>query len=215
MRHPMSAHLFGGGAPTLDDVKIYLRHQWHRSRSFFRELTEFALTLTLPDAALIYRNLHQEAGGAPGATAHPILFQRLLAYLGLPADLHEPPSLPEAHAYLTNRYRCVRHEDPAWGLAVLFSLEHGAQETHGAIAALLARMGLPEHVTEFHRTHVEADAAHTADLLSLVARLVVTAEAQRTFLRSLYHHRALHKRYFDRIWSEMGGALDHEKEGDR
>jgi pyrroloquinoline quinone (PQQ) biosynthesis protein C len=205
MRHPLSRHLFGGAA-TLDDLKIYLVHQWHRSRSFYRELTEFALMLPLERTPVIHRNLYEEAGAAPGSPAHPALFRELLAHLALPHGEADRPALPEAQAYLNNRVRCSRHPPPAWGLAVLFALEVGTPATHGALYDLLLRLGVPEEVCAFHRVHITADARHAEELLALVAELVDTPEAQAIFFRSLRHHKKLHRAYFDRIWEEVRGA---------
>lgn len=202
LAHPLSRFLFGGEA-TLEDLRIYLSHQWVRSRGFHRELNELALSLPLSRAALLYRNLHEETGAAPGELSHPALLARLLQHLGLPAREDDRPALPEAQAYLNNRVRCARHPEPAWGLAVLFALEHGTPATHGALYDLLRRLGVPEEHCTFHRTHITADVAHAEDLARLTAELVDTPAAQATYLRSLRRHRALHRAYFDRIWGEL------------
>ena len=205
LRHPLSRHLFGGAA-TLSDLKIYLVHQWHRSRSFYRELTELALTLPLERTPILLRNLHEEAGAAPGEPSHPALFRQLLAYLGLPHSEADRPALPEAHAYLSNRVRCARRTPPAWGLAVLFALEYGTPATHGALLDLLLRLGVPEERCAYHRIHITADARHAEELCELMAELVDTPEAQAIFFCSLRHHRKLHRAYFDRIWDEVQAA---------
>lgn len=205
LRHPLSAHLFGGSA-TLEDMKIYLVHQWYRSRAFYRELTDLALSLPLERASILYRNLHEETGAAPGEEPHPALLARLLAHLGLPHGWDDHPAIPEAHAYLSNRARCARRPEPAWGLAVLYSMEYGTPEAHAALLGLLLRLGVPEEQCAFYRVHVTADVQHAADLAALAADLVDTPEAQRIFVRSLRHHRALHRAYFDRIWDELQAA---------
>ncbi|MBK8266422.1 MAG: iron-containing redox enzyme family protein [Nannocystis sp.] len=200
--HPMSAHLFAG-EPSLDEVKIYLRHHWHRSRLFFRELTELSLARPLAEASVLFRNLYDEGGGEHSDRAHPFLLQRLLRHLGVPCDFDERPALPEARAYLNNRIRCARAANPAWGLAVLYALEAGTPATHGAIYRLLRRLGVPEEACEFHRLHMTADIEHTEETLGLIAALVRGAGDQGIFLASLRHHRGLGRRYFDAIWREI------------
>jgi hypothetical protein len=59
---------------------------------------------------------------------------------------------------------------------------------------------------------MEEDAAHANDLLTLIGRRVRTAESQQLFLTSLAYHRALGKRYFDQIWSELrSGRGEHDR----
>lgn len=202
LRHPLSAHVFDG-TPTRRDVLVYLEHHWYRSRSFHRELLELCLGLPLAAAQGIVANLHDELGeGRPGRS-HPELLQRLLEHLGVPCRFDARPPWVEALAYLNNRVRCARSGEPAWGLAVLFSLEHGTPATHGAILARLRRMGVPEPLCEFHRIHAEGDAAHAEVVLELVLHRVVEPLARRALLVSLDHHRRLGLRYFDRIWREI------------
>ena len=202
--HPMSSYLFAG-EPTLDEVKVYLRHHWHRSRLFFRELTELSLGRPLAEASVLFRNLYDEGGGEDASRAHPFLLQRLLRHLGVPCDFDERPALPEARAYLNNRIRCARAANPAWGLAVLYALEAGTPATHGAIYRLLRRLGVPEEACEFHRIHMTADIEHTEETLGLIADVVRAAGDQAIFLASLRHHRALGRRTFDAIWREIQG----------
>jgi hypothetical protein len=151
----------------------------------------------------VVANLHEELGeGRPGR-AHPELLQRLLRHLDVRCEHEHRPSWPEAWAYLNNRVRCARSSEPAWGLAVMFSLEHGTPATHGSIHDLLERMGVPEPLLEFHRIHRLGDAAHAEAFMGQIERLVLTPHARRVLLCSLDHHRELGMRYFDRIWQEM------------
>lgn len=202
LRHPLSTHVLEG-APTLLDVLVYLQHHWYRSRGFHRELTELSLGLPLPQAQPIVANLYDELGEGQPGRSHPELLQRLLVQLGVPCSFEERPPWVEALAYLNNRVRCARSGEPAWGLAVLFSLEHGTPATHGRILALLRRLGVPEPLCEFHRIHALGDAAHAEVVLKLVLGRVVEPAARRVLLVSLAHHRALGLRYFDRIWREI------------
>jgi len=202
LTHPMSAHMFHGD-PTRAYLAIYLRHHWHRSRLFYRELTELALTCPLRHASVLHRNLYDETGGEDSARAHPFLLQRLLVHLGLPHGFADRPELPEAHAYLNNRIRCARHANPAWGLAVLYALEAGTPATHGNIHALLQRFGVPDDAREFHRVHMTADVEHARETAGLIGELVTSPEDQAILIASLRYHRALGRRYFDAIWREM------------
>ncbi|MDC0723721.1 iron-containing redox enzyme family protein [Nannocystis bainbridge] len=207
LRHPMSEHLFHG-RPSLADLKIYLRHHWHRSRLFYRELTELALSCPLGHASVLHRNLYDETGGEHGAQAHPVLLQRLLRHFDLPHGFDDRPALPEAHAYLNNRIRCARHPNLAWGLAVLFSLEAGTPATHGNIHALLQRFDVPEHAREFHRVHMSADVEHARETAELIGAVIQSPADQAILFASLRYHRALGQRYFDAIWREMQATHD-------
>ncbi|MCY1061430.1 iron-containing redox enzyme family protein [Nannocystis sp. SCPEA4] len=202
LAHPLSQHMFHGD-PTAADLAIYLRHHWHRSRLFYRELTELALTCPLRHASVLHRNLHDETGGEDSERAHPFLLQRLLRHLGVPHGFHDRPELPEAQAYLNNRIRCARHPNRAWGLAVLYSLEAGTPAAHGNIYALLQRFGVPDDVREFHRVHMTADVEHARETAGLIGELVTSSEDQATLVASLRYHRALGRRYFDAIWREI------------
>ncbi|WAS90785.1 TenA family transcriptional regulator [Nannocystis punicea] len=205
--HPMSAHLFHG-QPSLADLKIYLRHHWHRSRLFYRELTELALSCPLSHASVLHRNLYDETGGEDGSQAHPVLLQRLLRHFDLPHGFADRPELPEAQAYLNNRIRCARHPDLAWGLAVLFSLEAGTPATHGNIHALLQRFGVPDDAREFHRIHMSADVEHARETAELIGAVITSPADQAILFASLRYHRALGQRYFDAIWREMQATHD-------
>lgn len=205
LAHPMSQHLFAG-EPTRREFEVYLRHHWHRSRLFFRELTELSLGRPLAEASVLFRNLYDEGGGEDPAGAHPFLLQRLLRHLGLPCGFADRPELPEAQAYLNNRIRCARAQNPAWGLAVLFSLEYGTPATHGNIYRLLRRFDVPEDACEFHRLHMTADIEHAEETIGLIAEIVRGADDQALFLASLRHHRGLGRRYFDAIWREIQGT---------
>ncbi|WP_434425730.1 TenA family transcriptional regulator [Nannocystis pusilla] len=208
LRHPMSTHLFHGD-PSLGDLKIYLRHHWHRSRLFYRELTELALSCPLGHASVLHRNLYDETGGEDGSQAHPVLLQRLLRHFDLPHGFDDRPELPEAQAYLNNRIRCARHPNLAWGLAVLFSLEAGTPATHGNIHALLQRFAVPEPAREFHRIHMSADVEHARETAELIGAVVHSPADQAILFASLRYHRALGQRYFDAIWREMQATHDH------
>jgi pyrroloquinoline quinone (PQQ) biosynthesis protein C len=207
LRHPLSTHLFHGH-PSARDVRIHLEHHFFRSRGFHRELTELALALPPSEARSVIANLHEELGEGRAGRAHPELLQRLLQHLEVPCSLEHQPSWPEAHAYLNNRVRCARSGEPAWSLAVMLALEHGTPATHGHIHAMLARMGVPEPLLEFHRIHMLGDAAHAEAFLAVIERLVTTPAARRVLLCSLDHHRALGMRYFDRIWQEIQRPAD-------
>lgn len=202
LAHPMSAHMFHGD-PSLAELKIYLRHHWHRSRLFYRELTDLALTCPLRHASVLHRNLYDETGGEHSERAHPFLLQRLLRHFDLPHGFADRPELPEAQAYLNNRIRCARHPNPAWGLAVLYSLEAGTPATHGNIHALLQRFGVPDEAREFHRVHMTADVEHARETAELIGDIVQSPADQAILLASLRYHRALGRRYFDAIWREM------------
>ncbi len=202
LAHPLSTHMFHG-APTLEDLKIYLRHQWHRARLFYRELTELALTRPLAQASALHRNLYDETGAEDPTRAHPLLLQRLLRHLDVPHGFTDRPELTTAQAYLNNRIRCARHPNPAWGLAVLFALEYGTPATHGNLDALLGRFGLADELRAYHRVHMTADELHAQETADLISEVVTSPADQAILIASLRHHRALGRRYFDDIWREM------------
>jgi pyrroloquinoline quinone (PQQ) biosynthesis protein C len=203
LKHPLSAYMFTG-QPTLDNLKIFLRHHWYRSRHFWRELANFSLRLDLASASVIYGNLHEESGSALPGKAHPFLLAHLLEYLGLSPDFEQKPTLFEALPYLNNRIRCSRHDNVGWGLAVLFALEYGTPANHSKLYELLRQFSVPEEYCEFHRLHAIVDQDHGRDLLRLSVELLTTAETQNAFFTSLRHHQQLGWHYFDAIWREMG-----------
>jgi pyrroloquinoline quinone (PQQ) biosynthesis protein C len=208
-RHPMAVHLFEG-TPTIAALRIYLRHHWHRSRLFYRELTELALSRDLGEASVIARNLYDESGGEVSAAAHPFLLQRLLRALDVADGFDDRPELVEAHAYLNNRVRCARHPNPAWGYAVLFALEYGTPANHGTIYHLLRRVGVAEEDCVFHRVHMTADVEHAAETAELIAARITAADDQAIFLAALDHHRRLRGRLFDAIWREIQERGNHD-----
>jgi pyrroloquinoline quinone (PQQ) biosynthesis protein C len=202
----MSQHLFAG-APSLDDVRVYMRHHWFRSRWFFQLLADFAARSPLEDTGLLFRNLVEETGGLPdGPPAHALLLKRLTDHLGLGLDFDDHPSEWQALQYLNNQARSARTTDAAWGLAVLFASETTTPETHGNILAMLRRLGVPEDCCEFHRVHAACDAHHAADLEAIIARRIRTASEQRTFLRALAEHRRTSRIYFELVWEQMRSA---------
>jgi hypothetical protein len=111
--------------------------------------------------------------------------------------LEDEPSTPEAHHYLTNRFRCVRHP-------------HVTSEKHAQSHRMLERLGVPYEIGEVYRVHMTADAEHAAAFLDVIDRYVVTREQQQTFLTSLTLHTRLRRSYFDQIWREIQ-AVDAAK----
>jgi pyrroloquinoline quinone (PQQ) biosynthesis protein C len=197
----MARHLFDG-APPIEDVALYILHHWYRSRGFYRLLADFALHAPLAHAAALYDNLGDEAG-AGGTLPHPVLLQRLVRHLDQPSGFADRPRELEALVYLNNRWRCARHPDPQWGLAVLYALEYTTTETHRNILGMLERAGLPADACEFHRLHASCDEQHAALMVEHIYEVTQTAEQQRRFRASLARHQALSRAYFQRIWRTM------------
>lgn len=202
----MSQHLFAG-APDLDDVRVYMRHHWFRSRWFYQLLADFAARSPLEDAGLLFHNLVEETGGLPdGPPAHALLLKRLTDHLGLGLDFDDHPSEWQALQYLNNQARSARATDAAWGLAVFFASETTTPETHRNIYAMLRRLGVPEDCCEFHRVHAAGDARHAADFEAIIARRICSTSEQRTFLRALAEHQRTSRIYFELIWEQMRSA---------
>lgn len=204
--HPLSRFLYEE-APTLEHVKLYIRHNWFRSNRFYTLLTDLAGRVSLETAKPLYRNLYDELGcHAPDELPHPELLRRLMEYLGLPCGPEEREWLPEQQAYLNNRVRCMRSAAVEWGWAVCFCLECITATNHAQIHRLLQRAQVPEELSLFYRLHSTLDFEHTREIEAVVLR-IATVEAQRTFLRSVSYFQQLGRAAFDAIWREMQNEL--------
>jgi len=203
VRHPMSIHMFSG-SPTPREIALFLEHHWLRSCRFYQLVVEFAqLRHEFSDLTVLYDNLYDETGSGDPAKAHPPLLQRLMAQLGLPSSFGARAVMREEQVYLNNRVRCARHEDPAWGYAVLYAIEAVTCVNHGSIYQMLRKAGVSEHACEFHRMHGMVDDGHAAHMWTSIERHADSAGFRATFLRSLEHHFRLTDRYFDALWREM------------
>jgi pyrroloquinoline quinone (PQQ) biosynthesis protein C len=200
-RSPMLEYLFNG-SPTFEEVRVFIRHTWIVSKSFSRMLAEFAPSLEMEYAGSTYKNLIEESGyESPGSTAHIALLRRMVAHFEIPFDVE--PSTPEAHEYLTNRFRGIRHPEREWGLGVLWAFEAVTSEKHAQTLKMLEKLGVPDSVGEFYRVHIEADEGHAGAFLDVVDHYVVTAAQQSNFLTSLALHTRLRRAYYDQIWREI------------
>jgi len=203
VRHPMSIHLFSG-APSAAEISRFLEHHWLRSCRFYQLVVEFAqLRDDFADLAVLYDNLFEETGGGDPSKAHPPLLARLMRHLGLASSFTERAVMVEEQAYLNNRVRCARHEDPAWGYAVLYAIEAVTSSNHRNIYQMLRRAGVPEDACEFHRMHGMVDDGHAARMWTSIQRHAASAGFRATFLRSLEHHFRLTGPYFDALWHEL------------
>jgi pyrroloquinoline quinone (PQQ) biosynthesis protein C len=206
VRHPMSIHMFSG-EPTVGEIALFLEHHWLRSSRFYQLVAEFALLREdFADLAILYDNVFEETGSGDASKAHPLLLQRLMAYLNLPSSFSEKAVMIEEQAYLNNRFRCARHEDPAWGYATLYAIEAVTSSNHRSIWQMLRKAGIPEEACEFHRMHGVVDDGHAALMWTSIERHAVSAQFRATFLRSLEHHFRLTDPYFDALWREMQHA---------
>jgi pyrroloquinoline quinone (PQQ) biosynthesis protein C len=211
MGNAMSAYLFGGAnPPDRRAARTYVLHHWYRSRRFFDLLVSFAARTPLDLVGVLYENLAEETGALPGTRPHPRMLEDLLHHFELPEPGQQHPTMPEAWAYLNNRSRSVRTEHPAWGLALLYSLEYSTTETHRNIHTMLVRLGVPEHARSFHALHMECDAEHANGVWRCAETHLRDAEGQRTFLRSLAEQQRLSRLYFGRIWDEIRAELGLE-----
>ena len=204
----MSRYLFEGDEPPAREaVEIYIQHHWYRSRAFWRELIEYMRRQALDCTPVLGANIYDEIGASGVTPAHPMMLKVLVEHFGLCGRMYDRPAWVEAHTYLNNRSRCCRAAHPAWGLALIYSLELTTTETHRNIHEMLVRLDVPEDARRHHRHHMLHDAEHAEDLLSLVPELITTDEAQHVFLRSLAHQRHLSQVYFGRIWEEMQARI--------
>lgn len=202
-KHPMSIHLFKG-SPTMEQVKLFLKHHWVRSGDFYRQLAELALQfVNIEEASVFYRNLYEEAGEEAPKQAHPILLTQLLQFLKVPQDIDYQHMNPLEMSYLNNRIRCVRHPNKAWGLAMLYAIEYVTQHSHQQIYEMLGRLKVPDEYRKFHLLHGTADEEHSRDLWDLVELYSNDGSFQHTFLRSLLKHFQVNREYFDMLWEEM------------
>jgi hypothetical protein len=199
----MSQYMFDY-MPLREDVDLYMQHHWYRSRGFYQLFADMSLRIGIETVGTLYHNLAEETGG-DGSTPHPILFQALLKHMNLAFGYDAHPTWPEAHAYLNNRLRCVRHGEPAWGLALLYSIEYRTSGTHANILRLLKRMEFPDEACEFHRLHSVADEDHAKEMIPLIDRYVSTARTQQLFLSSYKYHLTLRGKYIRRVSEDMIG----------
>jgi len=198
--HPLVVQL-GSGAATLDDVRLFVFHNWRRANAFYELLADFARRLDVTQAQPLYRNLFDELGCGPGMQAHPLTMQKTMRHLGLEARIDAWEPLTAGQAYLNNRARCMRHGSLAWGWALCFCLECITSTAHAHLDRLFRDFGLPEEARTFYQLHSTLDVEHTREFEGAIAAGVTSLDDQRTFLRSVEHHQRLSLRYFDAIWA--------------
>lgn len=200
---PMLKFLFEG-SPSFTQVAIWVRHNWLIARQFNKLLSILGNQLDIEFAGALFANLTEEAGYEPPGTSHIILLRRLVQHFGV--DFEVDATTPEAHAYLSNRFRCVRHPERAWGLGVLWAFEAVTSTKHAQSLRMLLKLGVPPEIGEFYRVHIEADERHSASFVEIVKQCVRTREQQECFLTSLAIHTRLRRAYFDQMWEEIQSA---------
>jgi pyrroloquinoline quinone (PQQ) biosynthesis protein C len=200
---PMLKFLFEG-SPSFAQVGIWIRHNWLISRQFNKLLSIQACHLDIEIAGALFANLVEEAGFEPKGPAHIILLRRMVQHFGI--DLNVEATTPEAHAYLSNRFRCVRHPDRAWGLGVLWAFEAVTSAKHEQSYRMMRKLGVAPEIAEFYRVHIEADERHSESFVDIVKGYVQTQEQQESFLTSLATHTRLRRAYFEQIWEEIRRA---------
>jgi heme oxygenase-like protein len=200
----MSEYLFSGKqVPAWGAARLYILHHWYRSRRFYELVGTFAMRTPLDDVAPLNENLAVETGALPGTRPHPRMLDDLLTYFGLPESGQDHPAMPIAWAYINNRHRCVRTVHPAWGLALLYSLEFTTTETHTNVHNMLERVGAPPDARAFHALHMVSDTEHAAGIWHAGRLAVADLEGQRIFLRSLAEQQRLSRAYFGAIWQTI------------
>jgi hypothetical protein len=200
----MSEYLFSGKqVPTWGAARLYVLHHWYRSRRFYDLVGTFAMRTPLDQVRPLNENLAVETGALPGTIPHPRMLDDLLTYFGLPEPGQDHPSMAIAWAYINNRHRCVRTVHPAWGLALLYSLEFTTTETHTNVHCMLERVGVPAEARAFHALHMVSDTEHAAGIWEAGCTALADATGQRIFLRALTEHQRLSRAYFAAIWRTM------------
>jgi hypothetical protein len=210
----LSEYMFRGN-PSIDDLRLFVLHQWYRSRCGYRIIEDFASLLDCATAGPFYRNVYDECGGDKVSAPHPQIMRKLLDYLELPSE--GMPAWVEAQTYLNNRVRCVRNARIGQGLALMWYLEAVTSTSYTRMIEVLRRFGIPEDVYEFYTLHAQLDLEHTDQVESAFGQLVDSAEVQASFVSALRRHRHLQAVYYDRIAASMGaeasrkalGEIDH------
>jgi hypothetical protein len=197
----LSDHMFRG-TPSLDDLKLFVLHQWYRSRSGYRIIGDFASGLDCTVAGPFYRNVYDECGGDDVSPPHPLLMRKLLDHLDLPSE--GMPTWVEAHTYLNNRVRCVRNAQIGQGLALMWYLEAVTSTSYLKMIEVFRRFDIPEDAYEFYTLHAQLDLEHTEQVESSFGALLDGAEVQASFVSTLRRHRELQAIYYDRIAASMG-----------
>lgn len=200
----MAQYLFAGAqVPAWGAARLYILHHWYRSRRFYDLVGTFAMRRPLDDVGPLNENLAVETGALPDTRPHPRMLDDLLTYFGLPEHGQDHPSLPIAWAYINNRHRCVRTVHPAWGLALLYSLEFTTTETHTNVHNMLERIGAPPAARAFHALHMVSDTEHAAGIWQTGHGVLADAAGQQIFLRSLVEQQRLSRAYFGAIWQTI------------
>ncbi len=207
----LSDHMFRGN-PSLDDLKLFVLHQWYRSRSGYRIIGDFASGLDCTVAGPFYRNVYDECGGDHVSPPHPLLMRKLLAYLDLPTE--GMPAWVEATTYLNNRVRCVRNARIGQGLALMWYLEAVTSNSYLKMIEVFRRFEIPEDAYEFYTLHAQLDLEHTDQVESSFGALLDGAEVQACFVSALRRHRDLQAIYYDRIAASMGGEASRKALGE-
>lgn len=205
LRHPLQRHFLEGN-PTESDMKIYLRHHWHRARGFYELLIEMAQGMPLEQGSIVYENLYDEGGRDDPKKAHTFLFRPLAEHFGFPCELAEPCPHTAGLTYLNNRRRSAWYGNVAWALGILYSIELRAADALGTFYQLLRKMGVPDAKLEYHRIHMGVDEKHAAELLTITTQLVRSEEDHRTFWRAVQYHAQLAGQYYDAILEEIRAA---------
>lgn len=204
VEHPMSQYLFGGH-PSLDEIRVFLRHQWFRTCKLYQDASDLVVRLyaDVTHAAALYRYLYGEAGEDDPSRAHPTLLQVACRHLNVACSFEERTRLFEEMVYLNNRRRSFRTPNPAWGLAVFYITEIVVSSNHKKLYQMLVDADLPDEATEYYRVHIALVPPRAKREWSMIEDFLDLDDFQETFLTSLQQHLAVESAYYDAIWREV------------
>jgi len=207
-QHPMIRHLFNDRM-TIDEVRLFLRHQWFRTYRLYQDATDLAVNLAydVEGAALMARYLHQEMGEDDPAGAHVVLLANLLRELDVPCDVGARSTLLEEIVYLNNRRRSFRSPDVGWAFAIFYVTELVVSASHQHLYRVMRDVGVSERGAEYYRVHIAMVPPRAKREWAFFWRFLQHREMQETFLTSLRHHLGIERRYFDAVWRAMQELL--------
>lgn len=114
-------------------------------------------------------NIYEEMGCGEIEAAHPSLYLRMLASIGVTAEAAEAsPTLPSIRRINAHLEEVVMHEPFAVACALLASAEATIPPSFPVLAAM-ARTAFPEVDTQFFERHGPRDEGHSDDAATLFA----------------------------------------------
>ncbi|MBL9038492.1 MAG: iron-containing redox enzyme family protein [Archangium sp.] len=180
---------------------LLARHNWYRSRSFYRLGWWLLGRIELRSMKSLAENLFGEVG-SHGPT-HPDLLARLLSALGMESRFDDHPTWTEAHRYIVYRQQTIRQPGVDWGLGMLFALESSPRTGHEQMVKLVKAAGFTDDIAEFFTVHLVVDLEHVEEMLDLIRTCVQDVQGRSNVVHSARRFCEMRRLYSDRLWREV------------